>query len=340
MNEAIKTNDDLVISIEFKSLIRELSYSELSELENSIKEFGCLSPIVVWGSRNIIIDGHNRYDICKRNNIEYKTTNLEFLNENDAKMWVIKNQFSRRNLSMYERSILALQLETFIKEKAKENQLCGLKQNIVQQNSDKRDKEVIDTNKKLSKIAGVSHDTIERVRKIRECADEETKELLLKNKMSINEAYENIKKNEARTELIKKQEKFLADYEYDLVYTDYEFLSSICFKNQKYKLDERTDLFLWVDTRKLKSAFNLINHLNLNYANCLIWNITNKKKAKILLVAVSKSRQELPNIPFEYVHSEDEPEDKSKPQYFLNIIKSLLPNSKIKTDLFETSNSN
>ncbi|MDR3598774.1 ParB N-terminal domain-containing protein [Clostridium sp.] len=225
MNEALKTNNDLIISTEFKSLIRELSHSELSELESSIKEFGCLSPIVVWGSRNIIIDGHNRYDICKRNNIEYKTANLEFLNENDAKMWVIKNQFSRRNLSTYERSILALQLETIIKEKAKENQLSGLKQNTVQQNSAKREKDEINTNKELSKLAGVSHDTIARVRKIEECADEVTKESLLKSKMSINEAYEKIKKENLKKSITKIENPADESEKYDVIYSHYYELS-------------------------------------------------------------------------------------------------------------------
>ena len=45
-----------------------------------------------------------------------------------VKEWMILNQFGRRNLSNYQRSVLALELEEVFTKKAKENQLSGLKQ--------------------------------------------------------------------------------------------------------------------------------------------------------------------------------------------------------------------
>jgi hypothetical protein len=47
---------------------------------------------------------------------------MEFENRDAALMWVIKNQFGRRNLSAYDRSILALKLKPLIAAKAKEKQ--------------------------------------------------------------------------------------------------------------------------------------------------------------------------------------------------------------------------
>lgn len=63
----------------------------------------------------------------------------------DALIWIIKNQLGRRNLSAYDRSILALKLKPVIAAKAKENMLATQNNNAasVCQKSDKQ----IDTKK-------------------------------------------------------------------------------------------------------------------------------------------------------------------------------------------------
>ena len=87
-----------------------------------------------------------------------------------VKEWMILNQFGRRNLSNYQRSVLALELEEVFTKKAKENQ--GNRNDILHNSAESKP---IDTRKELSKVASVSHDTITRVKKIEEKADEETK---------------------------------------------------------------------------------------------------------------------------------------------------------------------
>jgi transcriptional regulator with XRE-family HTH domain len=114
--------NDLKINEEFKNLIPPLTEEEKTELEKSILMFGCRDKIIAWN--NIIIDGHNRYEICTRNNVKYEVLKMDydFGNEEEVKQWIIKNQFARRNISVYQRSILALQLKENIVKKAKENQ--------------------------------------------------------------------------------------------------------------------------------------------------------------------------------------------------------------------------
>lgn len=124
------------IDEEFKNLIPKLTKEEFKQLEENIIEEGCREAIVLWN--NTIVDGHNRYEICNRHNIIFKTINKEFSNREEAKMWIIKNQFGRRNLSTYDRGKLALQLEDLFAVKAKEKQLKTLKQNTVFQKSEKR----------------------------------------------------------------------------------------------------------------------------------------------------------------------------------------------------------
>jgi hypothetical protein len=111
------------INNEFKSMIPALLPEEYRQLEQNILVEGIRDPLVLWG--NILIDGHNRYEIAQKYNVPYKTVNREFKQENDVKLWILKNQFGRRNLSDYDRARLAIKLKPVIAEKAKENQIAS-----------------------------------------------------------------------------------------------------------------------------------------------------------------------------------------------------------------------
>ena len=188
----------LEIKEEFKKLIPALTVEEFKQLENNCLAEGIREKIITWNG--VIIDGHNRYEIAQKWNLDYETESKHFKNEEAVKEWMILNQFGRRNLSNYQRSVLALQLEEVFKEKAKENQLRTT-ENRVRQISDKQE---IDTKKELAKVAQVSHDTIAKVKKIQEKAPEEIKEKLQTGEVSINQAYKEIKKEEKQRE---KEEK-------------------------------------------------------------------------------------------------------------------------------------
>ena len=55
---------DLRVDEEFQALIRPLTDDEYQTLEESIRREGCREAIVIW--KGIILDGHNRYKICKK----------------------------------------------------------------------------------------------------------------------------------------------------------------------------------------------------------------------------------------------------------------------------------
>ena len=61
---------DLKINEKFKSLIPSLTAEEYEGLEASIIQDGCRDRIVIW--KGYIIDGHNRYEICKKYNIAFE----------------------------------------------------------------------------------------------------------------------------------------------------------------------------------------------------------------------------------------------------------------------------
>jgi len=191
---------------EFQDLIPPLTNEEYKQLENNCLEEGIREKIITWN--NYIIDGHNRYKIAKQWNLEIETESKSFSSEEAVKEWMILNQFGRRNLSNYQRSVLALQLEDVFKAKAKEKQKGGQGGVLLKQKS--AEAKPIETRKELSKVAAVSHDTIAKVKKIQEKAPEETKQKLRTGEVSINAAYKEIKKEEKK-EAIKEERKILAE---------------------------------------------------------------------------------------------------------------------------------
>lgn len=74
---------------------------------------------------------------------------------------IILNQFGRRNISSYQRAILALKLESVFSQKAKQKQIeAGGALRL------KSTKAEVNTNKELAKIAGLGKDTIQKVKAI------------------------------------------------------------------------------------------------------------------------------------------------------------------------------
>ena len=89
--------EDIIIDEEFKGLLPMLDSETLKLLEENIIENGCRDSLVLWN--NILIDGHNRYEICTRLDIPFNTVSKEFDSREEAKIWIITTQVSRRNLN-------------------------------------------------------------------------------------------------------------------------------------------------------------------------------------------------------------------------------------------------
>lgn len=197
----------LKIDEEFKNLIPALSDEEFEQLEQNILSEGCRDAIVTW--QGTIIDGHNRYNVCTKHNIEFNVVEKDFASKQDVVNWIVLNQFGRRNISNYNRALLALRLKNNFSEKAKEKQLSTLKQNIVTVNQKSDERDEFNTYKELAKTAGISHDTIHKVETITNKANDEIKVKLENGDMSINEAYKEIKTAEKAEKLEEKKQEIL-----------------------------------------------------------------------------------------------------------------------------------
>jgi len=88
----------IVIDPEFAKLIPPAAPDERATLEQSIKADGCRDALVVWAGKNILLDGHNRFEICSRLTIPFQTRTLEIKSRDRAKLWIEEHQAGRRNL--------------------------------------------------------------------------------------------------------------------------------------------------------------------------------------------------------------------------------------------------
>lgn len=153
-----------VIDAEFASLIPPLTEEEYKQLEENLLSEGCRDALVVW--KDILIDGHNRLKICEQHQIAYQVVERDFEDRDDAMRYIIQNQFGRRNLTLGNRSMLALRLEPLLAKKAKENQRMsqgrGQKGLVTGPNLFSP----VNTLGELSKLTGVSPRSISRMRSI------------------------------------------------------------------------------------------------------------------------------------------------------------------------------
>ena len=174
----------------FADLIPPLSIEERGELENSIMDEGCRDAICVWDG--VIVDGHNRYEICKRRGRAFRVKEMHFANDDEAVAWIIRNQFGRRNLTAMQRAELALKLKEAVAAEAKKRQGARNdlkpKKNIPQKSAGSPK----ETRDELAKMAGVSHDTIAKVEKIVTEAAPEVVSAARRGEISINAAYKTV----------------------------------------------------------------------------------------------------------------------------------------------------
>lgn len=94
--------DEINIKSELQNFITPLSEDSREQLEENIKLNGCLDPLTLWEKKDgdlVLVDGHNRYQICSQHDIPFKVRIIRFGTEEEAKDWMINHQLGRRNLN-------------------------------------------------------------------------------------------------------------------------------------------------------------------------------------------------------------------------------------------------
>jgi ParB-like chromosome segregation protein Spo0J len=155
------------INEELRLFIDPLTDSERAMLERSLLAEGCRDPLVLWG--DILVDGHNRYEICQKHGIAFNTvTNDKFQNIEQVMLWMIDNQLSRRSVTDFQRGMLALRKKALL--------TAGEKPPAVDENHQTEGEEAAPapatrtSRKEVAQIAGVSSHTIAQIEKIQKTA--------------------------------------------------------------------------------------------------------------------------------------------------------------------------
>jgi hypothetical protein len=110
--ENVKTPAITPISItvvaELKAYIPPLTKEEFLLLEQNILAEGCREALILWQNAEqfILVDGHNRYEICQKHQIPYKTITKSFADIEAVKNWMIQNQLGKRNITEEVKSYL------------------------------------------------------------------------------------------------------------------------------------------------------------------------------------------------------------------------------------------
>ncbi len=189
---------ELKIDIELENLLPKLEEEKYNLLEEDIKKNGCINPIIIWN--DLVVDGHHRYRICRANNIEFKTKEMQFENKQEAMIWAWTTQKARRNIDDGALFKIAKAFKPYYEKKAKENKVIAAENtNTVfikceKPLEEKQKIEPVNTTKELANMAGTSQSTMNKVIQVQKHAPQPIQKAVENNVISINKGYEITKK--------------------------------------------------------------------------------------------------------------------------------------------------
>ena len=172
---------------ELKSYLPFMDKEIYRQLKKDIKKNGLTDPILYIktdSGKKLVIEGHTRLRACiksKKKNIPTKEIKDKFKNIDEIKLWMVKHQNQRRNLSTLEKIKLAILSKPTLEKLAEEN--------LSKAGKGKEIDSTVDTNDEIAKLAGVGRTTITRYLSVQENANKSVLKELESEKISINKAY-------------------------------------------------------------------------------------------------------------------------------------------------------
>jgi predicted CopG family antitoxin len=192
---------NIVINEELQKYIDPLTPNEYAALERSILAEGCRDALVLWGE--VLVDGHNRFEICSKYELPYKTVqNDTFSSLDDVLLWMIDNQLGRRSVSDFQRGMLALRKRDIMAARTRAqgkpaatdatDNTAGTDAAAPADAADDAPwdttGEPIKTRDDMARAAGISTTTIGQIDRIRKTAAPELVEAVRTGAISINAA--------------------------------------------------------------------------------------------------------------------------------------------------------
>ncbi len=124
---------DCKVDQEFRELIPVATWDERADLEASVRQFGYLTPIIVWRNERgevVILDGHGRWELWRAAVAkpdgngglaarEPSVVEVALADRDSAMLFVINSQLGRRNVAKLDRIMLVSKREEIVKRLAK-----------------------------------------------------------------------------------------------------------------------------------------------------------------------------------------------------------------------------
>ena len=287
---------NIKVNPELKSLIPPLSEDERSQLEKNLLEHGCRDPLVVW--QGVLLDGHNRFEICERHGIEFSTVEIDLPDRQAAEDWMDANQLGRRNLTpdafkwilgrRYNRT-KKTKAEAGAKGGASKDQFDPCLSESTAANLAKEHAVSEATVKRAAKFA----EEVEKVPEIKQAVEQGKPVLQVKRELKERAREQRREENQQKVATVKspdevvKQAKFatiVIDPPWDWgdegdvnqmgrAKPDYSTMSidDLLALPVGTMADEDCHLYLWITNRSLPKGFRLIERWGFRYITALTW---------------------------------------------------------------------
>lgn len=205
---------ELKIDPELRDLLPPMTDEEFKQLEKNILENGFDKnfPVMEWNG--FIADGHNRYSICKKHNIEPVIGTLAYDTKEEVMGWMLDIQLGRRNLSPIQRIAITEKYRPIYEKQAKENQGTrnDLRNNFPQNFGESERKKLSkdrEVNSKLAKVANVNPETYRQAKRVLDSNNEELKQRVLSGETAISAGYKELLGKNVKSKENVKSEKHI-----------------------------------------------------------------------------------------------------------------------------------
>lgn len=305
---------ELKIDPELRDLLPHLSKEKFEGLEKMILEEGYDgTPILIWNG--YIVDGHHRYKIFKKHNIEFNIEEISLPKDSeksDVMDWMITYQDVRRNMCEAEKIYANDKVsKQRIKEENEKKRLEGTYNShkskgnnddgCVQMDASKKPERdrATNTREQRAKMAGVSTGTVARYDTVMSSDNKGLQQSMLSGDIKIGTAYKQIL-NERKKENISNMNVALPNKSSDNTKTEQqadEQTQKICeFMKTERKGDYNYDITSDIDS--LHYLFNkAINSMSdAIFDNHEMMNTISKADCDILINYLIESRENINSI--------------------------------------------
>ena len=198
---------ELEVDDVYRTLIRKQTPEEREQLRASILDEGIRDALVVYQREGnlVLVDGHHRLNMAKELGIKTVPIQvMQFAHQDDARIWMLRNQLGRRNLGDAERIEIALKLTAFLEKQGIVNKKRGKDLSANLHKGEKAQK--VDRLQEASEIAKVSRRNVAKYKKIHDSGDLELLKDVVEGKKSIHKAHTEL----AEKSSVKKAKKSTA----------------------------------------------------------------------------------------------------------------------------------